>query len=118
MYDVIFVPPFATGRVPVTPDVNGNPVHDVKVPADGVPMLGVVNVNPAIVAFVDPDAIDVLPIVGALYPAGTVAQVKPPLLPDCLERNSPLFPAFEIYNLPSVTASSCLRLLLELLFDC
>ena len=42
-------------------------------------------VNPASEATVAPEPIDVLPIVGALYPAGTVAQVKPPLLPDCLK---------------------------------
>lgn len=37
------VPPLATGRVPVTPVVIGNPVQLVKTPAEGVPMFGVVN---------------------------------------------------------------------------
>ena len=37
------VPPFATGRVPVTPVVNGNPVAFVRVAADGVPRFGVVS---------------------------------------------------------------------------
>jgi hypothetical protein len=31
------VPPFATGRTPVTPVVRGNPVKFVAVPEDGVP---------------------------------------------------------------------------------
>ena len=39
------VPPLATGKVPVTPVVNGKLVQLVKVPADGVPMLGVVKVG-------------------------------------------------------------------------
>ena len=39
------VPPLATAKLPVTPVVNGNPVQLVKVPADGVPMLGVVKVG-------------------------------------------------------------------------
>lgn len=37
------VPPFATGKVPVTPVVIGKPVQLVKTPAEGVPMFGVVN---------------------------------------------------------------------------
>ena len=37
------VPPFATGNVPVTPVVIGNPVQLVRTPAEGVPMFGVVN---------------------------------------------------------------------------
>ena len=37
------VPPLATGNVPVTPVVIGKPVQLVKTPAEGVPMLGVVN---------------------------------------------------------------------------
>lgn len=34
---VRFVPPFATGSVPITPVVSGNPVAFVKVPDAGVP---------------------------------------------------------------------------------
>ena len=37
------VPPLAPGSVPVTPVVIGKPVQLVKTPADGVPILGVVN---------------------------------------------------------------------------
>ena len=40
--DAIPVPPLATGRVPVTPVVRGNPVPLVNTTAEGVPRLGVV----------------------------------------------------------------------------
>jgi hypothetical protein len=36
------VPPFVTGRVPVTPVVRGSPVAFVRVAAEGVPIFGVV----------------------------------------------------------------------------
>jgi hypothetical protein len=39
------VPPFATGKVPVTPVVSGRPVTFVIVPEAGVPKAGVVNVG-------------------------------------------------------------------------
>uniref|UniRef100_UPI004047681A hypothetical protein n=1 Tax=Algoriphagus sp. TaxID=1872435 RepID=UPI004047681A len=39
------VPPLATGRVPVTPVVSGNPVAFVKIPALGVPRFGVTKVG-------------------------------------------------------------------------
>jgi hypothetical protein len=42
---VIPVPPLATGKVPVTPVVKGNPVAFVKVADDGVPRAGVTNVG-------------------------------------------------------------------------
>lgn len=35
------MPPLPTGKVPVTPVVNGKPVQLVKVPLDGVPRAGV-----------------------------------------------------------------------------
>ena len=57
------VPPFATGNVPVTPVVSGNPVQLVKVPELGVPNTGVVSVgdvantkDPLPVSFVIADA--------------------------------------------------------------
>ena len=40
-----FVPPFAIGKVPVTPVVKGNPVALVNVPLEGVPRAGVTNVG-------------------------------------------------------------------------
>jgi len=40
-----FVPPFATGNTPVTPVVNGNPVHELNTPLVGVPKAGVTNVG-------------------------------------------------------------------------
>ena len=39
------VPPLATGKVPVTPVVKGNPVQDDKVPDVGVPSIGVTSVG-------------------------------------------------------------------------
>ena len=39
------VPPFAPGRIPVTPVVNGSPVQFVSVPDVGVPNTGVVSVG-------------------------------------------------------------------------
>ena len=47
-----FVPPFATGRTPVTPVVSGNPVRFVAVPEAGVPSTGPVNVGEVSVLFV------------------------------------------------------------------
>jgi hypothetical protein len=43
------VPPFATGRVPVTPVVKGKPVTFVIVPEDGIPSTGAVRVGLVIV---------------------------------------------------------------------
>ena len=40
-----FVPPFATGRTPVTPDVSGSPVRLVATPEVGVPRSGVTSVG-------------------------------------------------------------------------
>lgn len=39
------VPPFATGKVPVTPVVSGSPVAFVSVADDGVPSAGVTSVG-------------------------------------------------------------------------
>jgi len=50
--DVIPVPPFATGRVPVTPVVSGSPVTFVITPDAGVPRAGVVSVGLVNVLFV------------------------------------------------------------------
>jgi hypothetical protein len=49
---VKLVPPLATGKVPVTPVVNGKPVALVNVPLAGVPSTGAVNVGDAIVGLV------------------------------------------------------------------
>ncbi len=40
-----FVPPLATGSVPVTPEVNGKPVRLVATPDVGVPSSGVTSVG-------------------------------------------------------------------------
>jgi len=39
------VPPLETGKVPVTPVVSGNPVHEVNSPESGVPNAGVTKVG-------------------------------------------------------------------------
>jgi hypothetical protein len=39
------VPPFAIGKVPVTPVVNGKPVALVRIPDEGVPRAGVTRVG-------------------------------------------------------------------------
>jgi hypothetical protein len=44
-YDDCPVPPFAAGRVPVTPVVKGKPVQLVSVPEVGVPKIGVSKVG-------------------------------------------------------------------------
>jgi hypothetical protein len=49
------VPPFVLGNVPVTPDVNGKPEHDVKVPEFGMPNAGVVNDGLVVKATIVPD---------------------------------------------------------------
>ena len=46
------VPPFASGKVPVTPVVKGNPVALVKVPEAGMPKTGAVKVGEVKVLFV------------------------------------------------------------------
>uniref|UniRef100_UPI004048EA06 hypothetical protein n=1 Tax=Algoriphagus sp. TaxID=1872435 RepID=UPI004048EA06 len=42
---VVPVPPFATGKAPVTPEVNGSPVRFVATPEAGVPIFGAINVG-------------------------------------------------------------------------
>jgi hypothetical protein len=51
------VPPLATGRVPVTPVVNGRPVQLVNVPDEGVPNTGVTSVGEVASTFA-PDPVD------------------------------------------------------------
>ena len=46
------VPPLPTGKVPVTPVVNGKPVTLVNVPLAGIPSAGAVNIAEAIVGLV------------------------------------------------------------------
>lgn len=61
----------------VVSPASGRPVQLVNIPAEGVPMLGVVNVNPAMVVTVAPEAIDVLPIVGAEYVVTAPHELSP-----------------------------------------
>ena len=43
--ELALVPPLATGKTPVTPEVNGRPVKLVATPEEGVPKAGVTNVG-------------------------------------------------------------------------
>lgn len=56
---VPFVPPFATGKVPVTPVVKGRPVPLVSTTADGVPNAGVTKVGDVLRTLL-PDPVDVV----------------------------------------------------------
>ena len=61
------VPPFATGSVPVTPVVSGNPVQLDRTPADGVPSAGVVSIGLVSVLLVSvsaPSKVASVPVVG------------------------------------------------------
>ena len=81
------VPPLATGNVPVTPVVKGNPVPLVNTTADGVPNAGVVNtglvdnttlpVPVEVVTPVPPLATESVPVVPATI-GNPVALVKVP----------------------------------------
>ena len=63
------VPPLATGNVPATPEVNGNPVRFVATPEAGVPSAGVVSVGLVKVLFVKvsvPPKVAKVPVVGSV----------------------------------------------------
>jgi hypothetical protein len=53
------LPPFATGSVPVTPVVRGNPVALVRLMADGVPRAGVTRVGD-VLSTLDPVPVEVV----------------------------------------------------------
>jgi hypothetical protein len=59
------VPPFATGKIPVTPVVSGNPVKFVATPLIGVPSAGAVNVAESIVGLVA-KTFDPVPVLATL----------------------------------------------------
>lgn len=63
---------FVTGRFPVTPVVNGNPVAFVNTPADGVPMFGVVSIGEACITNVLP-----VPVCAATAVAFPVLVIGP-----------------------------------------
>lgn len=82
--DVDPVPPLATGNVPVTPDVNGNPVQFVKVPEAGVPNTGVVNVGLLKVGLLDNT---LLPLpVDVVTPLPPLATGNVPVVPPSIGR--------------------------------
>ena len=72
------VPPLATGRIPVTPVVSGNPVALVSVTEVGVPRTGVTNVGDVERTF-DPEPVEVVtpvpPFATASVPANVIAPV-------------------------------------------
>jgi hypothetical protein len=55
--ELIPVPPLATGSIPVTPVVSGNPVAFVKVPPDGVPSAPPLVTNAPAVPTLTPNAV-------------------------------------------------------------
>jgi len=85
---VVFVPPLATGSIPVTPEVKGNPVVLVNTPDDGVPSAGVTRVGDVANTTVEPVPVVVPAIIAVPFPANTgdvtvvdrvSAGVAPPL---------------------------------------
>lgn len=74
------VPPLATGKVPVTPVVNGKPVAFVKVAEVGVPKIGVTSVG-LVERTVEPVPVDVVtpvpPLATGNVPVTPVDKGKP-----------------------------------------
>jgi hypothetical protein len=67
-----FVPPLASGRIPVTPVVSGRPVRFVNTPLTGVPSAGLVSVG-EVASTTIPDPVDVVQFCAApeaLIPVG------------------------------------------------
>jgi hypothetical protein len=69
---VRFVPPLATGSVPVTPVVSGSPVAFVRVADAGVPKVGVVSVG-ELLSTTEPVPVEVVTPVPPL-PTGRVPE--------------------------------------------
>ena len=78
--DVSPVPPLATGNVPVTPVVKGNPVAFVRVTLVGVPNTGVTNVGDVLSTLL-PEPVDVVtpvpPLATGSVPVTPVVNGKP-----------------------------------------
>jgi len=102
VYVVAFVPPRVSPKVPVVP-VKGSPVAFVSVPLAGVPRappevskvadVGIVVeliVRPLTFVTVAPDAMDVEPKVGAVYPAGGAAHSSPDAVALLTDNKYPL----------------------------
>jgi len=83
--DVIPVPPFATGRVPVTPVLKGNPVRLVAVPLEGVPKSPPLTTNAPAVPVLTPRAVTTpVPVVVVLG-----ATPAPPPIIKAFDANNP-----------------------------
>ena len=80
------VPPLAIDNVPVTPVDNGSPVVLVKIPADGVPRLGVVkdrlDANIDVVTVAKSPVVTMFPLVAGSVNA-IVLVVVPPVTLIC-----------------------------------
>jgi len=80
------VPPLATGRVPVTPEVRGKPVALVRVTEVGVPRMGVTKVGD-VESTLLPDPVDVVTPVppyatATVVPCQTPVAIVPTLVKD------------------------------------
>src|SRR5439155_17537440 len=84
------VPPFAAGRMPVTPVVSGNPVHEVNVPDCGVPRRGVTNVG-EVANTAAPDPVSSVKAAARLALEGVPSHVDTPEpSPVMLARGNPV----------------------------
>jgi hypothetical protein len=83
--EVIPVPPLATGKVPVTPVVKGNPVRLVAVPLEGVPKAPPLTTNaPAVPVFTPRAVTTPVPVVVVLG-----ATPAPPPIIKAFDANNP-----------------------------
>jgi hypothetical protein len=87
------VPPFATGNVPVTPVVSGNPVALVKVPEVGVPKTGVTNVG-LVFRTLDPVPVPLVTPVPPFATANVPDKVTAPVVP--VLGVNPVLPALKL----------------------
>jgi len=75
---VPFVPPFAIGRVPVTPVVKGKPVALVRTIDEGVPRAGVTSVGD-VANTKAPEPVSSVTVEARFADEGVASQVEPPV---------------------------------------
>jgi hypothetical protein len=92
------VPPFAIGKVPVTPVLNGKPVALVKTPLAGVPKAGVTRVGD-VFKTTDPDPVD------AVTPVPPPAGCNTPEEFICELSIATLFACVMVYPISAFTSS-------------
>lgn len=104
--DVTPVPPFATGRVPVTPVVRGRPVAFVRTTADGVPRFGVVRTGD-VERTLFPDPVDVVtpvpPLATGSVPVTPVVRGSPVALVRVTAEGVPRFGVTSVGDVASTT---------------